>query len=135
MALARSFGANARGRRVLNHWNPWSITISILLLCALLGWIIRLARERPVGVNSDWKRMGKILLTIICGAVMAAGGCFGFLSQMNKANHRQEIFIGLGLSGLAIFAAGLLWWIISGVWYLIFALRRRSTVEEVKSNG
>ena len=117
--------------------NPWSlvpITISILLLCALLGWILRLARKRPGGVKSDWKSMGKILLIIISGAAMAAGGCFGFLSQINRTNHGGGIFIGLGLSGLAIFVAGLIWWTALGVWHLIAAFRRAST-GEVKNHG
>jgi hypothetical protein len=121
----------------MNHWNPWSLVpigVSILLLCALLGWIFRLARKRPPGVKSDWKNMGKIFLIIICGAAMAAGGCYGFLLQIRQSNHREGIFIGLGLSGLAVFAAGLLWWAGLGIWHLISVLRRPST-GEVKNNG
>ena len=110
------------------------IAFYTLLLCALLGWVLQLTQQRRAGVKSPGKNMGKILLIVISGAVMAGGGCFGLLAQIGRTNHREGVFIGLALSGLAIFAASLLFWTALGIWYLISAIRKRSTAE-VKTDG
>jgi hypothetical protein len=111
------------------HWNPWflvPITIFIFLLCALLGWILRLVEKQRAGAKSDWQTIGKIAITIVCGGGMAFAGCFGLISPINRGNDYESLFLAVAFGGLIFFVAGIIWGTALGLRYLVLARRKNA---------
>jgi hypothetical protein len=116
----------------MNQWNPWSLVpigVSILLLCALIGWILRSVQKSRSEAKRDWSTIVKITITIVCGAGMAFAGCFGLISPINKGNDLESIFLAVAFGGLGFFLAGIIWGTALGIGQLFMALRKNSKYE------
>jgi hypothetical protein len=83
-----------------------------------------LAPAAPRPRRSTWKQ---ILITLVCGILLGAGSCFGFLNTANFGGGPTKpgntvFFIGFAV-GLALFVFAILWAVVAIIIAFVRAVR------------